>query len=46
MTLKSPQPPLAKGRCEKIEMGDENASIVVQGTGKFALPKSAGKENS
>jgi hypothetical protein len=32
--------------CEKIEIGDENALSVVQGTGKFAPPKSAGKENS
>jgi hypothetical protein len=35
--------PFRKGGCEKIEIGDKNDSPVVQGTGKFAPPKSAAK---
>jgi hypothetical protein len=37
-----PLPPFAKGSCEKIQIREWKASLVVQGEEKFAPPKSGG----
>jgi hypothetical protein len=40
MAINPPSPLFIKGSFEKIQIGNRKTSLVVQGTGKFAPPKS------